>query len=112
MRLSTILFLFNVFGGYSGGSNKTTFEYDIASDSWSTKASMKYLRQGAIAEVVGSQIYVFGGNDNSGVHFEIYIPEKNTWASNLYMPSFVRYPASTVFKLWKICKIFHNYLFY
>jgi N-acetylneuraminic acid mutarotase len=71
----------------------TNEAYNIASNTWITKAPMLTARHHAASAVVNSKLYVFGGRVegisptvNVNVN-EVYDPEKNAWSSLAAMPS-------------------------
>lgn len=79
-------------GGWS--SNVPMNEvYDIATDSWSTRAPMPTARSGVGAAALEGKIYVIGGEgwvDRSGGVFhanESYDPKTNSWAEEPGMPT-------------------------
>jgi N-acetylneuraminic acid mutarotase len=67
--------------------------YDIATDTWSTRAPMPTARSGIGAAVIDGKIYVIGGEgwvDESGGVFrtnEAYDPNSNTWVEKTPMPT-------------------------
>ena len=81
---------------FSGGwsSNVSMNEaYDIAADTWITRAPMPTARSGLGAAVVDGKIHVLGGegwiDDFGGVFraHEVYDPKTNTWAKVARMPT-------------------------
>ncbi|NOU14784.1 MAG: hypothetical protein HOO92_12615 [Methylococcaceae bacterium] len=82
---------FYVFGGYGGGNPYGVFnfvqEYDPASDTWSSKASMPTVRSAAISVAYENEIYLFGGDyfhpvTNKETNYKIveaYNPDTDTW---------------------------------
>ena len=79
-------------GGWS--SNVSMNEvYDIATDTWSTRAPMPTARSGVGAAAIDDKIYVIGGEgwvDELGGVFranEAYDPKSNSWIENTPMPT-------------------------
>lgn len=81
---------------YSGGwsSNVSMNEaYDIATDSWTTRAPMPTARSGIGAAVLDGKLHVLGGEgwiDNFGGVFrahETYDPKTNLWVTEPRMPT-------------------------
>ena len=75
---------------FSGGWSSNVFMnevYDIATDSWTTRAPMPTARSGTGISVVDGKIHVLGGEgwtDNFGGVFrthEVFDPKTNTWAT-------------------------------
>lgn len=70
--------------GFGAGVLATVERYDIASDSWTTVASLPSPRQDLAAAAVGGKIYVFGGCDASGSivgDVDVYNPTSDTWST-------------------------------
>ena len=67
--------------------------YDIATDTWSTRAPMAAARSAIGAVALGGRIYVIGGEgwvDEAGRVFhanEVYDPKSNSWAEGARMPT-------------------------
>src|SRR5580698_1755348 len=61
----------------------------VAPDSWSLAASMPTARKGPFTGVIGTRIYVVGGETNSAVLNvnEIYDTAANTWSTGAPMPT-------------------------
>jgi N-acetylneuraminic acid mutarotase len=57
--------------------------YNPVTDEWETKASMPTIKEGVTASVVGSKIYVIGGD--SSVNY-VYDPATNMWDTKASMP--------------------------
>ena len=92
-----------VFGGWGGPDGVFNFveEYDPATDTWTSKASMPTTRSSATAVTYGSKIYLFGGylgGDDANVTdvVEAYDPSTNTWESVTNLPVQIASPAVTV----------------
>lgn len=66
-------------------------EYDPATNTWATKASMPTAREGLISAVVNGKIYAIGGFNGTPLStVEVYDPVVNTWSSlssNYSMPT-------------------------
>jgi hypothetical protein len=85
-----------VFGGYGPEwvHTTTTFIYDLATNMWSTGASVPQLSvAGGAAVTAGGKIHVFGGTKNvdgawraSETH-QVYDPVSNTWAAGEPLPT-------------------------
>lgn len=63
--------------------------YDIASDSWQTKASMPYPRANFQATVVEDRIYLIGGRFPNGTDSnitQVYDPATDTWTELAPLP--------------------------
>jgi N-acetylneuraminic acid mutarotase len=79
-------------GGWSSSVSMNEV-YDIATDTWSTRAPMPTARSGVGAAVVDDKIYVIGGEgwvDELGGVFrtnEAYDPKSNSWIENAPMPT-------------------------
>ncbi|MCH7760475.1 T9SS type A sorting domain-containing protein [candidate division TA06 bacterium] len=81
-----------LFGGFDGTDFlATTYEYDVTTDSWSTKDFMPGGPRGRLAAaVVNGKVYVFGGTDNfynALDRCEVYDPVTNTWTPKASMPT-------------------------
>jgi N-acetylneuraminic acid mutarotase len=61
--------------------------YDPATDTWSEKASLPTARRWGIATVVGSKIYVFGGNPDK--QMQVYNTETDSWTTMSLVPTAV-----------------------
>jgi hypothetical protein len=73
--------------------------YDIANDSWETKASMPWPRAGVQANVVDGKIYVVGGglqNGGASQANEAYDPITDSWTEMAPIPTPVSDYASVV----------------
>ncbi len=85
-----------VFGGNENdGETKTTYIYDIATDSWSQGADLPTGRYLCTAVEVGGKIYVMGGRQltastNPVNVNECYDPATNTWTTKAAMPKAIR----------------------
>jgi N-acetylneuraminic acid mutarotase len=85
--------------GSNGSSIKTVEEYDIASDSWSSKSDMLTSRSMHASVIYNNKIYVMGGVTISGSSTllsstEVYDPSSNGW-DNLSSFSNARYHFAT-----------------
>jgi len=80
-----------VIGGYGtfGGHTSANQEYDPATDTWATKASMPTARSATAIGVVNGKVYVLGGNPGLGSTnvVEEYDPETDTWTTKAPMPT-------------------------
>jgi N-acetylneuraminic acid mutarotase len=81
-----------VIGGYhpSVGTFNTVEEYNPATNTWATKASMPTKRSDAGIAVVNGKIYVMGGTSNFSTSVavnEVYDPATNTWTTKAPMLS-------------------------
>jgi Uncharacterized protein conserved in bacteria len=56
-------------------------------DTWSTKAALPAVRNGATAAVVGTKIYVMGGSGNNGTENICYDTVTNTWSTKAALPA-------------------------
>ncbi len=65
-----------------------TFEYDPATNVWTERAKMTVPRGGSGVAVIGSKIYVAGGEgaQQSGTAFEVYDTERNRWDNLAVLP--------------------------
>ena len=68
----------------NGSSIKTLEEYDISTDSWSSKQDMNISRSMHASIIYNNKIYVMGGVTISGSYtklksIEVYDPSNNTW---------------------------------
>ncbi len=80
-----------VVGGLVCSNNDSTYtakmeEYDPATDTWTTKASMPTAREHLAAGVVNGKIYVIGGSAALNT-VEEYDPATNTWTAKASMPT-------------------------
>lgn len=95
----TVTYNGKIYGFGGGGPNfksqNTVVIFDPATQQWRYGSNMPTLRSGAIAQVVGDQIYVIGGGfkqENGTFKFlrttEIYDPVKDSWRSgpDMIMP--------------------------
>ncbi len=66
-----------------------TDEYNPATNSWTTKASMPTASEGAAVGVVNSKIYVIGGYNGTSFLNTVqeYNPATNSWATKTPMPT-------------------------
>lgn len=80
-------------GGQSGDDNSLTKvqAYDVATDTWSTRAPLPEPRHSTNgAGVIGGKIYVTGGiqgNDNFRDELFVYDPTTNAWTEKSPMPT-------------------------
>lgn len=65
--------------GGTGPFVDTTYEFDPATERWTTKAPMPTARGGAAAAVLNGKIYVAGGRPPRGSDFAVYDPATDTW---------------------------------
>jgi hypothetical protein len=65
--------------------------YDIATDSWSTKAAMPFSASGIHAQVIDDQIFVINGNA-----MFMYDPQTDEWTRKQEVPLFLMPPVSAV----------------
>ncbi len=68
----------------SGGTLDTVERYDIATDTWSTVASLPSARSDLAAVAHGGRIYVFGGCTDFGTvlaDVDVYNPTTDTWST-------------------------------
>ncbi|MCL5876659.1 MAG: hypothetical protein M1540_02470 [Candidatus Bathyarchaeota archaeon] len=79
---------------YRGSIVGTNEEYDLATDTWTTKASMPTPRSEFAIATYQGKIYCFGGIsniDDSGRHItnviEVYAPATDTWDNKSAMPT-------------------------
>jgi N-acetylneuraminic acid mutarotase len=72
-----------------GGSLSVLEEYDPATDSWNTKASMPSDKESACVGVVSGKLYVLGGYREAKVTSSVlqYDPSTDTWESRASMPA-------------------------
>ena len=75
-----------------GGSNgcivaDTNYEYDPASNAWSSKASKPTAADSFSATAVNSKIYAIGGYYGARTANEEYDPLADTWATRTPMPT-------------------------
>jgi hypothetical protein len=76
-------------GGFGTGSNVVEV-YDVSSDSWTTKASMKVGRANAMAiRLASGKVLVAGGDDGTGAvsSAEVYDPALDSWTLTSPMPA-------------------------
>lgn len=69
------------------GFVNTVYEYDPASNRWTTKASMPTRRGGGAAAVVDDKIYVAGGRPPGGADFAAYDPKADRWTTLPNLPT-------------------------
>ncbi len=77
----------------------TTQVYDVASDSWETKAAMPCARGNLQANVVEGKIYLTGGRLQNGADSninQVYDPSTNSWTEMAPLPTPVSDYASVV----------------
>jgi hypothetical protein len=60
--------------------------YDPATDTWSRKASLPTARSWAIAVVLGSRIYLFGGDPDKKLN-QVYDTETDSWTTMSSIPT-------------------------
>jgi N-acetylneuraminic acid mutarotase len=81
-----------VFGGFRGANTlDRNWEYDPATNTWTTKANMPTARRKPTAFTINNIAYVVGSSDRdtsavTGIN-EAYNPATNTWASKAGMPT-------------------------
>ncbi|MEZ6101207.1 MAG: fibronectin type III domain-containing protein [Pirellulaceae bacterium] len=82
-----------VFGGSAttstGGIESTTFRYDVASDSWTTLASMPLaVQDSAAVQAENGLIYVLGGLTSAGptATVQVYDPATDSWSTDTDLP--------------------------
>lgn len=76
-------------GPCSGPAIDTVERYDIASNTWTTVASLPVPLSDAGATTMGGKVYVFGGCDGfNGTVNTVYVydPNSNTWSAGAPMP--------------------------
>jgi len=73
-------------------------EYNPASNSWTSKASMPTARSGAAGAAVNGKIYVIGGTNGQVIYnvVEEYNPARNSWSTKRSMPTARAFIASAV----------------
>ncbi len=70
-----------------GEGNSNTYEYDIATDVWSTKAMRPNAGNHHAAVVNNNKLYLFGGlGSSSEGKVQIYDPSSNSWSLGTSMP--------------------------
>ncbi len=87
-----------MFGGeYSVGTYvKTTYAYNIANNSWASKADMTYNRGWAASAVYNGYAYVITGYNGTQVDYnEQYNISSNSWSTKLAYPVKVHDPGAT-----------------
>lgn len=85
-------------GGYHNGALATVEVYNIANNSWETKASISG-RYRLAAVAVNNEIYAIGGVDNSNPELttvQSYDPSNNTWSPKASMDTPRAGPAAAV----------------
>lgn len=78
-----------VFGGSDNGvALNTTEEYNVLTDTWTTKTPMPYACLEGFAATVNNKIYVIGGFDNGGLNkVQEYNPATDSWTLKSPMPT-------------------------
>ena len=81
-----------VFGGKdsSGAVNKVVYEYDINTNTWSTKSSSTYEHEWAGYALLNGKIYVVNGGTNDYKH-EVYDIASDSWTTVADYPISVSY---------------------
>ena len=84
--------IFYILAGYNNGAADPlgiNYAFNPTTNTYSQKASMPTLRWGPISASVGSNIYVFGGKNNSGPSTanEMYNTLTNTWTRRASLPA-------------------------
>lgn len=77
-------------GGHaSGARTNTLYEYDLAGNSWATKATMPVALDAHMSAAIGTKLYVLGGQSNSGSSAALYEWDQggNTWSTKSSFPS-------------------------
>lgn len=69
------------------GFVNTVYEYDPATNKWTTKAPMPTRRGGGAAAVVDGKIYVAGGRPPGGADFAVYDPKADRWTRLANLPT-------------------------
>ncbi len=71
-----------------------------AGDTWTSKSDAPTARLGAAAAFVNGRLYVFGGQDNSGITniVEEYDPASDSWATKAPLPSARAYSAAVALR--------------
>jgi N-acetylneuraminic acid mutarotase len=69
------------------GFVNTTYEYDPATNHWTTRASMPTRRGGGAAAVADGKIYVVGGRPPGGADFVVYDPKADRWTTLPNLPT-------------------------
>ncbi len=65
----------------------TVYEFDPATERWTTRAPMPTARGGGAAAVLNGKIYVAGGRPPGGNHFAVFDPADNTWQTLPALPT-------------------------
>jgi N-acetylneuraminic acid mutarotase len=88
-NMITIMALFGLAFGSIQAKAQNVDPHDLAGDSWILGTPMPTPRMGAFSGVIGSKIYVVGGENNSTVLSvnEVYDIETNKWATGKPMPT-------------------------
>jgi hypothetical protein len=75
-------------GGWRNTNRYLNEVYDVATNSWATKARVPLARSSLIAATVGGKIYAIGGSNGSYVaRNEAYDPAADSWATKTDMPT-------------------------
>jgi len=69
------------------GFVNTVYEYDPATNRWTTRAPMPTNRGGGAAAVADGKIYVSGGRPPGGADFAVYDPKANRWTTLPNLPT-------------------------
>ncbi|BBI32662.1 Kelch repeat-containing protein [Cohnella abietis] len=104
VTLNNKIYTFGGFSGnaatYDGGPLNTVEVYDLATDTWASKATMPSARGWATAAVYNGKIYVFGGlvskSEEASNTVFVYDPTTDTWANKANMPVIQYAPSSVV----------------
>jgi N-acetylneuraminic acid mutarotase len=91
-------------GGLSGDLNPQTVEnqtwaYDIAANTWSTRAPMPIGRAGHTVEMISGHLFVIAGHDNTFSYVapvHDYDTAANTWSTRAALPTPREWPGSGV----------------
>jgi len=76
-------------GSVSGVSSSIVEEYDVLTDTWSTKAPLPFAILEGFAATVNGKVYVIGGYGSGGAIDKVqeYNPATNTWSIKSPMPT-------------------------
>jgi N-acetylneuraminic acid mutarotase len=69
------------------GFVNTVYEYDAATNRWTTRAPMPTRRGGGAAAVADGKIYVVGGRPPGGADFAVYDPRADKWTTLPNLPT-------------------------
>lgn len=69
------------------GFVNTVYEYDPATNRWSSRAPMPTRRAGGTAAVADGRIYVAGGRPPGGADFAVYDPKTDRWTTLPNLPT-------------------------